>query len=398
MSCRPGDLQDLAYGFLDEEDEDRVRDHVDLCPRCRESLGRLEAEKNVLARASRLAAAPSARWRTAVVPLGFAAALLAGLLWLLAPPSSQPVAVTAGAAPAGQEEKKKGAPKPADEESLEAELKRLNEALAKTSDPQEGGRIKTVIADLNVELNRLREGKSEKPPDKKPVGKGKPDPAKMELEGLYKKLKVEKDPEERMRLEKRIQELGQDMKLADAGAKSAVNPKEVELRLQKNPDDVEALVLRAVAHLDSGKAQPALKDLDRAIELKPDFASAWLKRGLAYAMKGEFERAWKEAKHGEELDLKAGKEIDATFTAIKKLQGASQEKLRRPIGADLEQRVAALNDRLAELRAMAASADLADAERDRARRDAQRVEAEIDRLKADLKNLPPEPVKVDKKK
>src|SRR5262245_25705944 len=286
MSCRLTDLQDLAYGFLDGEAEGCVRDHLETCASCREAYARLDAEKDFLARAARRPAAAPARWKTSLVPLGFAAALLAGLFWLLAPRGREPVAFAPAASPPEQEkQEKKGAEKPADPESLKAELKRLQEVLNKTSDLKEAGRIKNAISDLRIQLDRLNEGRGgETAKTEKPVVKGKKEPpdskVKMELEGLYLKLKTEKDPEERMKLEKRIQELGQEMKLLDPG-KPQVNFKEAEVRLQKNPDDVEALVLRAGWLLDNGKHEPAMKDLNRAIELKPDCASAWLKRGLA---------------------------------------------------------------------------------------------------------------------
>jgi tetratricopeptide (TPR) repeat protein len=398
MSCRPEDLQDLAYGFLDEEAEARVRAHVESCPPCRAAVRRLDAEKRLLARAARAPASAPARGKTSLVPLGFAAALLLGLLWILAPRAPEGPPVAGPAVPGAQDKKTPAGP--VDEEGLQAELKRLDDALAKASDPREAGRLKTAIGELKIRLERLREGKDAGQPDKTVV-KVRKDPfeqkVKTELEGLYLKLKTEKDPEERMRLEKRIQELGQDMKLLEQGSKPQVNLKELDLRLQRDPDDVESLVQRASFFLDSGKADPALRDLDRAIVLKPDLARAWLKRGLAYAFRGDFTRAWQDAKRGEELDLKAGKEIDAAFGAIKKLQGASQEKLRKPMVADLEQRIVALRDRLSELKGMAGSAELPAAERERAGRDAVRVEAEIERLQADLKALPPE-TKVEKKK
>ena len=94
--------------------------------------------------------------------------------------------------------------------------------------------------------------------------------------------------------------------------------------------------------------------------------------------------------------MKAGKEIDDTYRAIKKLTGTKE---RKTSAGDLEQQIAGLRDRLEELRAMSANADLAPAERERATRDAERVQAEIDRLGVELKSRPAEPEKkVEKKK
>jgi tetratricopeptide (TPR) repeat protein len=171
----------------------------------------------------------------------------------------------------------------------------------------------------------------------------------------------------------------------------------VELRLQSNPDDVTALVDRATWHLDNGKAEPAMKDCERAISIKPDFAPAYLKRAIAHAMMGHQSEAFADAKRGEQLDMKAGKMIDETLRTIKKLTGNKGGE-RRQTAADLENQIATLRDRLEELRSMSANADLGAADRERAGRDADRVQAEIDRLTADLKNRPAEPQKIEKKK
>jgi len=334
MECRSTDLQDLVYGFLDEEAEARVRDHAETCGRCRVDLRRLEEERVVLARAALL---PSRKERPALVPLAFAAALLAGLLWLLwpAPPPPAP-------APAAQEAKKQ-----------------------------------------------------EKPPPKE-----KPDPAqervsriKRELESVYNKLKRTSDPVEQGKLEKIAQELNQELKLLSQGNRPEIPIKEAEARLQTNPDDVEALLLRASWYLDGAKGAPALQDLNRAIELKPDHASAHLKRALAHAWLGHKTEAWKDAKRGEELDPKASKEIEATYVALKKILAPKE---RRSSPAEVEQQVAALRERLEELKAMAANADLDAKEREKAVADAVRVEAEIARLQSEGKSAPPEKKKSEK--
>ena len=92
--------------------------------------------------------------------------------------------------------------------------------------------------------------------------------------------------------------------------------------------------------------------------------------------------------------MKAGKMIDDTLRAIKKLTGKGE---RKQAPADGENQIATLRDRLEELRSMAANADLGAADRERAGREADRVQAEIDRMAAELKTRPAEP-KVEKKK
>jgi Tfp pilus assembly protein PilF len=409
MECRIVDLQDCAYGFLAADAAARVRDHAAACGRCRADLARLEGERQRLAEAAPGLGAPRERRpaMTALVPLGFAAALLLGLFWLLKPRDPSP---PEGVAVLAAQEKKPGKEAPENEESLRAEIVRLEEALEKTSDEQERGRIKTNLGNLKIRLDRLARGRDdktamkEKPdaPPKKPLVKGKPDPAderaaklRAELDGTYQKIKMSKDPEERKALDMRVQQLGQELKLLEQGSKMEVNFKEVDRRLQSNPDDTVALVDRATWFIDNGKPDPAMKDLDRALALKPDFAPAYLKRAVAHAMLGHQALAWQDAKRGEELDLKAGKAIDDTYRAIKKL---TAPKERKPAAGDTENQIATLRDRLEELRAMAENADLAAAERERARRDADRVQVEIERMAAELKSRPAEPDKKPEKK
>lgn len=405
MACRPDDLQDLAYGFLDPESESRVRDHAAACGRCAADLGRLEGEKRVLSRAAAQGAAP-ARERRPLVPLAFAAALLLGLLWLLSPdPAGSPVVLVPGAQEKGSD--RKGAREiPDTEEALRSEIDRLQSALGKTTDEQERYRIRTTLGDLERRLDRLalqkddKTAMKEKPPadGKKPPVKGKgesDDERRMKLEAetreIAEKLKMSPEPGEKKRLEARLREIEREMKTVSP-VRTPVNLKEVEMRLQSNPDDVPALVDRATAMLEAGKAEQAMKDCDRAIALKSDFAPAWLKRAIAQAMLGHMTEAWADAKRGEELDRTAGRMIDDTLRMIKRLTAAQAAgKERKPTAADLGSQVAGLRDRLNELQEMSKNADLVPADRDRARRDADRVEAEITRLTAEMLSLPAEP-------
>lgn len=406
MECRIVDLQDLAYGFLDGEEAARVRDHVSSCARCRGDLARLDGEKRTLAGA---AAAPAAHRTvpTAVIPLAFAAALLIGLLWLLAPRST-PSDETAVVPAAPQDKGKSSADQPGDEPSIKAQIAKLQAALAETTNEKERARIQASIENLNVRLERLQSGgdktaMKEKPETpKKPVVKGAPEneermmALKMEMKDLMEKMRSTKDPDEKAKLAKQAQEVDKEMKVLQPPPKATVNMKEVELKLQNNPDDVDALLARGSWLVDSGKAEPGMKDLDRAIALKPDLAPAYLKRAIAHAMLGHQPQAWQDAKKGEDLDMKAGKAIDDTYRTLKKLMTPKERKVT---GADMEQQVAGLRDRLEELRSMAGNADLSAAERERATRDADRVQAEIDRLVAEMKSRPAEPEKkIEKKK
>ncbi len=489
MDCNPRDLQDLAYGFLDDEAGRRVRRHATDCERCAADLGRFVAEQGILARAAGRAdlSAPPGRLAAYLLPAAFAAALLLGLVWLLAPRSPDPVVLV----PA--QEKKgpvKEEPAPLDEAALRKEIDRLQAALDGTKDKQERNRIQAAIDNHKVELGRATDGKPVKKDVlvEKPVKKGptkydeltksleeKPndptlllaraeegmrvkrwdasvvdakkvielepknarahlvlskalhtvgrrdegdqafaraveiDPSlkisepevrmakvQKELDAVYGKMKMSKDPDERMALEMKAKELGQELKLLSQG-ESMINIKEVEIRLQKNPDDILALFERGCWHLEYNRADPAFKDLSRVIELKPDYAPAYLKRGIAHAMKGNMPAALKDAETGEKLDPQNTKAIDAAKGAIKKVSVAKLDK-QRP-AADLDLEINTLKDRLEELHAMAANAELPAAERDRARKEAERVTAEIEKLKADLQSRPAEqPAKKVQKK
>lgn len=407
MECRIVDLQDYAYGFLDGEEASRVRDHVASCARCRADLDRLDGEKRLLAGAA--AASPVRRPATAVaVPLAFAATLLLGLLVLLVPRPAPPAET---AAAPGAQDKKKGAPEqPDDEASLKARIANLEAALKEAPGDPERTRIQANLDDLRVRLERLqtagdktaKKEKSDAPP-KKPLVKVPPNPndermaaIKAEMKELLEKQKTTTDPDEKAKIDKRIQELTRENKQLQPPSKAPVNIKEAELKLQANPDDVAALVDRATWNLDNGRAEPAMKDLDHVLTLKPDLAPAYLKRAVAHAMLGHQPQAWQDAKRGEELDLKAGKAIDDTYRTIKKILGA-KEKKAAPAG-DVDQQIAALRERLEELKAMSANADLAPADRERASRDAERVQAEIERLGAEQKSRPAEPEKKPEKK
>lgn len=200
-----------------------------------------------------------------------------------------------------------------------------------------------------------------------------------ELDAVYAQMKMAKKPGEIDRLKARAEELGQELKLLSQG-KGQLDIKAIELRLQANPDDVEALVDRASWHLQNAKAEPALKDLDRALELKPDCARAYLKRAMAHALREDFTRAREDVRRGENLDRTLAQEIYDAQVWIKKLQGAKQQ--RPTPAAEVLQQIQALKDRLEEVRGQP---------------EAGKVQAEIDRLTAELKARPPE-TKVEKKK
>lgn len=475
MDCNLTRLQDCLYGFLEGPEELGVRGHLDACARCRADLERLVTEKKVLARA---ALRPARRGRAAatLVPLGFAAAFLAGLVWLLASPAPQKTGILPAAAPAQSD----------DAGSLRAQIAKLEKVLADTTDEDQRRRIESSLDDLRRRLSRAPEGKTAKTPDEpKPKEKGpnriddltaqiakRPNDAKLhldraeallktkqweaaladankaialdpenarahllaatalhylgragegdqaharaialdpslkksdgdlrearvrkELEALYGKMKMTKDPDERATLEMKAKELGQELKLLSQGGKEEVNFKEVEMKLRENPDNVEALLERARGYIDMGKGEPALQDLSRAIKLKPAHAPAFLARAVAHALAGDIDRAWQDHKQGAELDPAAAKEIAAAAGTIKKLMQAQKDRSRP--AEDVSRQVETLRERVDELKAMAADADLPAADRERARLEAERVQSEIEKLKSG-RRVPPPPA--EKKK
>jgi tetratricopeptide (TPR) repeat protein len=61
--------------------------------------------------------------------------------------------------------------------------------------------------------------------------------------------------------------------------------------IRLRPDYAEAYVNRGVVHYDKGDYDRAIADNDAAIRLKPDFAEAFNNRSLAWYKKGDYARA-----------------------------------------------------------------------------------------------------------
>lgn len=58
---------------------------------------------------------------------------------------------------------------------------------------------------------------------------------------------------------------------------------------------------RAVAYFEKGEAEQALADLNKAIELKPDYAEAWYNRGVVHETLGNKREAEKDFAEAERL-------------------------------------------------------------------------------------------------
>ncbi|MGC8940987.1 MAG: tetratricopeptide repeat protein, partial [Candidatus Nanoarchaeia archaeon] len=61
---------------------------------------------------------------------------------------------------------------------------------------------------------------------------------------------------------------------------------------------------RGVAYADKGELDKAIQDFNKALELDPNFVEAYNNRGIAYAYKGEFDKAMQDWNKALELDPK----------------------------------------------------------------------------------------------
>ena len=67
--------------------------------------------------------------------------------------------------------------------------------------------------------------------------------------------------------------------------------KEYDQAIQLKPDFASAYKNRGVTYAQKGDYDRAIQDFDHALKLKPDLASAFNSRGLAYQAKGDFTRS-----------------------------------------------------------------------------------------------------------
>jgi tetratricopeptide (TPR) repeat protein len=76
--------------------------------------------------------------------------------------------------------------------------------------------------------------------------------------------------------------------------------------LDQDPNNVQALVMRGMAHHGKGRNQEALKDLDRALKLKPDNARALILRSEVHFSLGHYDQAREDRKQAVRLDPSVG--------------------------------------------------------------------------------------------
>ena len=61
--------------------------------------------------------------------------------------------------------------------------------------------------------------------------------------------------------------------------------------IELNPDIADAYNNRGIAYAGKGEFERAIADYDKAIKFKPDVADAYNNRGNAHSDKGEYKRA-----------------------------------------------------------------------------------------------------------
>ena len=90
-----------------------------------------------------------------------------------------------------------------------------------------------------------------------------------------------------------------------------------EIILRK-PDDATAYHNRAVAYGLAGEVDHAIADYTKTVEMRPDNAAAYENRGRAYASKGDYTNAVADAMKASELGSNTATRISATtFTSPK---------------------------------------------------------------------------------
>jgi tetratricopeptide (TPR) repeat protein len=87
--------------------------------------------------------------------------------------------------------------------------------------------------------------------------------------------------------------------------------------LELNPRYAEAYVNRGIAQAHKGKADQAIVDFDKALELNPNYAKAYYNRALAFCVKKDFDRAWEDVHKAQTLGYTANPEF------LEKLRRAS---------------------------------------------------------------------------
>ena len=82
-------------------------------------------------------------------------------------------------------------------------------------------------------------------------------------------------------------------------------------------NDADAYLKRGIAYAEKGQYDQAISDLNKALEINPRYAKAYVNRGSTYFKKGQYDKAWEDVYKVQDLGLK----IDPVF--LKNLRKAS---------------------------------------------------------------------------
>jgi tetratricopeptide (TPR) repeat protein len=74
--------------------------------------------------------------------------------------------------------------------------------------------------------------------------------------------------------------------------------------IELNPNSAEAYNKRGVAYGKKGQYDQAISDFTKALEINPKDAEAYNNRGIAYYFKREYEKSWEDIKKAQEFGYK----------------------------------------------------------------------------------------------
>ena len=91
--------------------------------------------------------------------------------------------------------------------------------------------------------------------------------------------------------------------------------------LEIKPDNAGAYVNRGLAYANQGELDQAIADFSKALDLDPQYANAYHLRAIAYFGQGKFAHAWRDVKRAQIL----GERVDPDF--LDQLRQASKSVL-----------------------------------------------------------------------
>jgi len=88
--------------------------------------------------------------------------------------------------------------------------------------------------------------------------------------------------------------------------------------VQTDLNDAKAYLKRGVAYASKGQHDQAISEFTKALEINPRYAPAYSSRGVAYTAKGQYVKAWEDVHKAQDL----GHKISPRFlNALRKASG-----------------------------------------------------------------------------